>query len=328
MSVPDPSGDGRRVPLAAVPDPDVLPSPVADALGGLGVRWDPISEDAVTRRRAVVELRVPLGAERRVDAVLRALGFVRLDRTTAETSYVGFDAAPDVGVGRWITLVVARRDRIVAITRPGVATAPRSRTIESIGTRVRARLPGGRGLTVALLGPDGTGKSTIALAVADAFPFASRVVYMGLWQRRAVRVRPLIPGTDLARRLAFAWRRYLVGRYHRARGSLVVYDRYVYDALAGVPDARSLTERAYLWLLGRSCPSPDLVLVLDVPGVVAFGRKGEHGALQLERDRRRLLDMAARRRHWQVVDADRPRAAVEADVTARIWRRYRARWRA
>lgn len=329
MSVPEPARDGRSLPILGVPDGETLPPAIAAALEKVGVRWDAGAGDHAERGAPpVVELRVPPGGERRLDAILRASGFVRVGDGTAQRSYVGFETGAGAEGGRWILLLVALPDRVVPI-RPAEVAARQGHVVSgSSALMPRPRVPRGRGLTVALLGPDGTGKSTIARSVAAAFPFASRVVYMGLWQRTARRTRPLVPGSDLARRLAFAWRRYLVGRYHRARGRLVIYDRYAYDALAGVPDARSVVERAYLWLLGRSCPSPDLVLVLDVPGVVAFARKGEHGALQLERDRGRLLDLAGRRRRWEVVDANRDQAVVEADVTARIWRRYRARWRA
>ena len=43
-----------------------------------------------------------------------------------------------------------------------------------------ARRP--RGLSVALLGPDGAGKSTLAAGIERGFYFPARRVYMGLWQ--------------------------------------------------------------------------------------------------------------------------------------------------
>lgn len=182
------------------------------------------------------------------------------------------------------------------------------------------------GFTVALLGPDGTGKSTVATSIAQSFPFPTRKVYMGLWQGPARRRPPIVPGVDLLGRLIFAWRRYLIGRYHRTRRRLVLFDRYSYDALLGAEDRLSRRERLYLWLLARSCPAPDLVLVLDVPGEVAYARKGEHDVAHLERDRRRFLALADHISGLQIVDADRPLETVRSDVVARIWDRYHARW--
>lgn len=183
------------------------------------------------------------------------------------------------------------------------------------------------GFTVALLGPDGTGKSTVATSIAQSFPFPTRKIYMGLWQGPPRRRPPFIPGADLLGRLAFAWRRYLIGQLHRARGRLVLFDRYSYDAMLGPGDRLSRRERLYLSLIARSCPAPDLVLVLDVPGEVAYARKGEHDVAHLERDRRRFLALADHIPHLEIVDADRPAETVCREVTARIWERYQARWR-
>jgi thymidylate kinase len=183
------------------------------------------------------------------------------------------------------------------------------------------------GFSVALLGPDGTGKSTIAAGVARSFPFPARVVYMGLWQKSTRLPLRGIPGSDLLVRLLITWRRYLLSRAHRARRRLVIFDRYPYDALLGLQQSPSRRERLYLSALGRSLPSPDLVLVLDTPGAVAYARKGEHDASHLEADRRGFLALRGRLPRVEIVDANRPLEAVQRDVMARIWDAYRRRWR-
>ena len=181
------------------------------------------------------------------------------------------------------------------------------------------------GFTVALLGPDGTGKSTLASAIRRSFPFPARVVYMGLWQKPA-RQRAL-PGMNLLGRLSFLWGHYLTGQYHRARGRLVVFDRYSYDALLRLGDPMSRRDRLFLWVLGHACPGPDMVLMLDAPGEITYARKGEHNVRHLEEDRHRFMALRGHLPRLEIVDANRSAEAVQKDVVARIWQRYGQLWR-
>ena len=47
--------------------------------------------------------------------------------------------------------------------------------------------------------------------------------------------------------------------------------------------------RSYFWLLSRTCGRPDLTVLLDLPGAVAFGRKGEDGIAETEAQRQEFL---------------------------------------
>jgi thymidylate kinase len=102
-----------------------------------------------------------------------------------------------------------------------------------------------------------------------------------------------------------------------------VFDRYTYDALLPLPPTGSLRwlKVAYFRVLAYIAPRPDLVLVLDAPGAVAFLRKAESTPDRLEEERRVFLRLVERL-GAQTVDASRPLDAVCADVTATIWRRY------
>jgi thymidylate kinase len=183
------------------------------------------------------------------------------------------------------------------------------------------------GLSVALLGPDGAGKSTLAAGIAESFKMPVSIFYMGLtggFLMQVARVR--IPGVVFVGRALVIWRRYLRARLHQARGRLVVFDRYVLDA--AVPHPRRLTrlERISRRLDFYLCPVPDLVLILDAPGALMHRRKGEYDAEMLEDWREHFLEL--RRRFpdiVEVIDATQNKDAVRIDATQRIWRRYRAR---
>ena len=185
-----------------------------------------------------------------------------------------------------------------------------------------------RGLTVALLGPDGVGKSTLAAGLGNSFYFPVRSVYMGLWQRSSARsVWQRLPGLEVAARPFKIWGRYLMAQYHRVLGRLVVFDRYVYDATLPPRPPLVTAKRLYFWLLARTCPRPDLVLVLDAPGQVMYERKGESDPASLEAERKHFLALQQRIPKLQVVDASRGEDAVRADVVNRIWRQQVAYWR-
>lgn len=183
------------------------------------------------------------------------------------------------------------------------------------------------GLSVALLGPDGAGKSTLAAGIAESFKMPVSIMYMGLTGGFLMHVARLrIPGVVFVGRALVIWRRYLRARLHQARGRLVVFDRYVLDA--AVPHPRRLTalERISRRLDFYLCPAPDLVLILDAPGELMHRRKGEYDAEMLEDWRKHFLEL--RRRFpdiVEVIDATQDKDAVRIDATQRIWRRYRAR---
>jgi thymidylate kinase len=181
-----------------------------------------------------------------------------------------------------------------------------------------------RGVNLALLGPNGVGKSALAAGLAGSFPFDARVVYMGVWKnaggglaRRAGEV-----ATRPARLLAA----YLAGYRHVLLGRLLVFDRYASEAaLPAAPPLRTL-KAAYFWLLRRVVPPPQRTVILDVAGEVAYGRKQENPPDELERERRFYAALAPSLRRAQVIDASRPAQAVRADVMELVWRDLARRW--
>ena len=124
------------------------------------------------------------------------------------------------------------------------------------------------------------------------------------------------------------WGRYIRAMALTATGHLVVFDRYIYDAVAphGSPlsPAQQLARRAS----GHLCPGPDLVLLLDAPGAVMYERKHEYDAATLEHWRQRFLSLRARVPQLIVLDATTPAERVRVAATQALWAKYKARWSA
>jgi thymidylate kinase len=186
-------------------------------------------------------------------------------------------------------------------------------------------LPRRRGVNLALLGPNGVGKSTAAAAVQRSFPFESRVVYMGVW-KAAGGSRPR-QAAEIATRPARIWCRYLLAQYHQLRGRLVIYDRYVYEARLPPAPPLVAAKRPYFWLLAHVVPAAQSLVVLDVPGHVAYGRKQEDEPDELESERRFYANLAGRVPSLELVDAVHGPETVRAEITAIVWRDLANRWR-
>jgi len=268
---------------------------------------------APARRKRVGELRRRLDDPRRLS---------RLLRTSAAPGASWPNIAYLIDSENWAALLVeveriaaywARRDRIGILAR-----RTRDRLLRKLHRRLGAIKP--RALSVAVVAPDGAGKSTVIASIEKSFHFPTRSIYMGLYPKRpATRARWRMPGVGLAATLTRQWWRCLVGRYHRARGRMVLFDRYAYDAL--IPPAKP-PRRLGRWrrrLLAAACPAPDLVVLLDAPGDVLFARKKEHSAAVLERQRQGYLELRRRLPQMVVVDATKDVRSVCRRVTSLIW---------
>lgn len=181
---------------------------------------------------------------------------------------------------------------------------------------------------VALLAPDGAGKSTLANGLEANFYFPVRLIYMGLYQNQRGSKKNKIMGFGLAKNLLTQWRRYALSRHYRAKGRLVIFDRYSYDALLPSEQRPSLMgklRRFRRWLLAYSCPPPDLILYLDAPGEMLYLRKGERSPAELEAQRQQYLRLQSVLPQMVVVDATRGAESVRRESTDLIWQKYAQR---
>ncbi|MFU8874019.1 hypothetical protein [Micromonospora sp. SL4-19] len=226
--------------------------------------------------------------------------------------------------GRPAALPAVRRQVLAAWWRARPASAARrlvgSAALRSIERPLQAW--GRRGVDVALIGPDGAGKSTLAQGIESTFYFPVRRVYMGLWPSHEAPRTAAEQGVRILLRPFTVWRRYLAALRHRALGRMVVFDRYVYDALLPPRGPLIWLKRPYFHLLSRLCPAPTVVLLLDVPGSVMYRRSGEYDPAHLEGEREQYRRLRRRVPHLERVDADRAPELVLADALGRIWRHY------
>ncbi len=179
--------------------------------------------------------------------------------------------------------------------------------------------------SVALLAPDGAGKSTLAQGLENSFYFPVRLLYMGLYQNKRGAKGNKIKGFGLIKNLIRQWKRYAVSRHYRASGKLVVFDRYSYDALLSTSQHGSLKGRLRnfrRWLLAYSCPPPDLILFLDAPGELLYSRKGERSPADLEAQRQQYLQLQSILPQMVIVDASRGTETVRQEATKLIWQKY------
>jgi hypothetical protein len=177
-----------------------------------------------------------------------------------------------------------------------------------------------RGLSVAVLGPDGSGKSTLGRTVNAGGPLPTRTVYLGLYGGSSGRGagQGRVPGVGLIRRLLRMWRGWLAVSWHVRRGRIVLLDRHPVEARMRPAGGRrpSVGRR----ILGRSLPLPDVLVVLDAAPATLVARKPEHPIETIEAMRAGYLELAARL-PATVVDAEGSPGAVANAVTAIAWQR-------
>lgn len=186
-------------------------------------------------------------------------------------------------------------------------------------------LSGSRGLSVALLAPDPALKGVLANDLGETFYLPVSYIRMGAVPRRSRRSQRLTRA-GFFRTLTTFWRRWAAGWIRRAKGRLVLFDRYTYDArIPSLTPVRGLGRLRRI-VLGRACPAPDLAVILDAPAALRPRRtRGPGGAeVPFAVRRRQYLDLALRLPDALCVEARSGEDRLRREVTAQVWRAYAA----
>jgi thymidylate kinase len=184
-----------------------------------------------------------------------------------------------------------------------------------------------RGRVVAVLGPDGSGKSTFADALVEG-PLRGRTT-LRIHHRPGVVVSRTPSGapntephagtpypTYLAlAKLLFLWLDFQIGWWTRIRpfvrkGGWVVWERPWWDIAVDPARYRLQGCTAAARLLGAALPRPDLVIVLEAPVDVLLARKREVSEAELVRQTQELRRVIPSRVRTMFLDSRQSLAAL------------------
>lgn len=191
---------------------------------------------------------------------------------------------------------------------------------------------------LAVLGPDGSGKSTVIARVREEFPPGMGSVVTYHWRPRALDRRaattdpvtdphgqpprrPVVSVLKLVWLLANWWAGWPAIAAQRSKGHLVVFDRHYLDLLVDPRRYRYGGPMSAARYVARMVPRPDLVFILDAPAETLQSRKSEVPMAETERQRAAYGALARRLPSAVVLDAGgSPDETAEAIVAAvRRW---------
>jgi serine acetyltransferase/thymidylate kinase len=193
------------------------------------------------------------------------------------------------------------------------------------------------GMTVACMGPDGSGKSSVIERVNAELALAFRCTKVfqlrpGLLASGPDAAAAAVEGAPVAplrgpvaslAKLAGMVADYLVGHALRVwpmvtRSGLVAFDRYFHDLLIDPKRYRYGGSMRIARAAAHLVPEPDIWIVLEASAAVLKARKQDLSPEELARQRRRNLVFAAQIRDAAVIDAGRSLTAVTTDVAEAI----------
>lgn len=274
------------------------------------------------------------GDDKRIAAGLRSFGADRLwFEVVSDFERYRDDAAACESLRQ-------RSIRRIAWRRPGNLWRRLRREVD----RRLARLRGRRGVVVAVLGPDGVGKSTLLRSLSGRLTemrYMTDVVYMGPWGQsilpvsaaRRVIGRPGEPSRKLGwfPAASLRWVAYLAvlaaefaarwlfrARPARRRADIVLCDRYLYDVLVGYKNRVSPRGEWMRTVLCRVYPRPHATVLLCAPAEAVAERKDQLSTAAAG-EVAAAYERAAKRVNMIKIDASQSSQAVEEAVLEALW---------
>jgi thymidylate kinase len=325
--------------FALLPEAEVLARGVDRGLFAVPQATDESVLNLVTRLLYQNELR-----ERYKPGILAGLRAGAANATAALARLFGAHVAHQlteaVLAERWQVaqrLAGAMRRRLMwrRLTRQPFVTA--SAVLRDLG-RFAGRLRRLPGLTVVLLGADGSGKSAVVtqLHVALQHTFSPAKSFQGHWKPVVFPRRhgPSGSVTDphgrpprgkLASRIMLTchWLEFLAGWCVQFlpvlfRNGLVLMDRYHYDFIVDPRRYRLQVSPTFVRALFRLMPSPNLVILLDAPIEVLRSRKQEVPPEETRRQQEAFRALAAGLPQARIVDGSQSLDIVVRDTAGHV----------
>ena len=177
---------------------------------------------------------------------------------------------------------VARRHSRRAPLRARLRRAG-ARVMRPVARRLRSVLPGA--LVVAVVAPSRAASSNFSQALERRLYGGARWIHPAPSPESGERSLRFL---SLSRRLVRWWGRCLMARWHRRRGRFVILDCYRDETRLG--DRVSWRRRLRDLVEARTCPRPDLVLILESPDADARDRERSASELSPRRPETAWLD--------------------------------------
>lgn len=214
-----------------------------------------------------------------------------------------------------------------------------------------------RGMSIAFLAPDGSGKSTIINGITqtcgDQFAGISYFHFRPEWLRNLGQIhvsrrtqeppKPLEPGQEPPRnatphavkkqgklvslvRFMYYNLDFVLGHFFKIlplkkQNRLVIFDRYYYDYFGDMIRYKYDISPRLVEVCCAFIPRPDLVFVLDADEHVIYERKKEVPVEEIARQRKRYASLLDKNVNAVMIDVDRDVEQIVAEVTSHILNR-------